>query len=286
MAEVKWIRIATDMFEDEKIEWIDSMKGGEVILVIWMKILTLAGKLNNGGLLALNDHVAYDTKMLAKSFKKSEKVVKKSIEILKKIDLLEEINGILVVKKWEKNQNIDGLEKIREQARKRVAKHREKQKLLAQEQANEGESNVTVTPDVTPNVTPCNAPEQETEQEEETCSNSSSIASSEKDIYERFEEEFQKKLTPSEMKSVDRLVFQYGKDVVEKALDESVLRGKATLGYITGILKNWSLSKITTLGDRLAEKETQQVNTVKRPRLSRASREEEEERRMREKWGF
>lgn len=280
MAEVKWIRIATDMFEDEKIQWIETMKDGDTIICIWIKILTLAGKLNNSGLLALNDHVAYDTKMLAKSFKKSEKVVKKSIEILKKFDLLEEINGVICVKKWEKNQNIDGLEKIREQARNRVARHRMKQKLLAQET----KCNVTVTPDVTLHVTPCNAPEQEQEKEEELCSSSSSF--SEKSIYEKFEEEFQKKLTPSEMNSVDRLVFKYGSDMVDKALNESVLKGKPTLGYITGILKNWSLSKVTTLGDRLAEKETQQVNAIKRPSLPKASKGFKPSGGGKSKWGF
>ena len=284
MAEVKWIRIATDMFEDEKIQWIESMKDGDTVICIWIKILTLAGKLNNSGLLALNDHVAYDTKMLAKSFKKSEKVVKKSIEILKKFDLLEEINGIICVKKWEKNQNIDGLEKIREQARNRVARHRMKQKLLAQET----ECNVTVTPNVTlhvtPNVTLCNALEQEQEKEEELCSSSSLI--SEKSLYEKFEDEFQKMLTPSEMKSIDKLVFTYGSDMVEKALDESVLKGKPTLGYITGILKNWSLSKVTTLGDRLAEKEGQQVNSIKRPSLPKASKGFKPSGGGKSKWGF
>ncbi|ORO94740.1 phage replisome organizer N-terminal domain-containing protein [Streptococcus mitis] len=285
MAEVKWIKIATDMFEDEKIQCIESMKDGDTVICIWVKILTLAGRLNNSGLLALNDHIAYDTKLLAKSFKKSEKIVKKSIKILKSLDLLEEINGILVVKKWEKNQNIDALAKIREQARNRVAKHRAKQKLLAEEKVNEGECNVTVTHDVTLHVTPCNALEQEQEKEEELCSSSSSSIS-EKSIYEKFEEEFQKKLTPSEMKSIDRLVFKYGSEMVEKALTESVLKGKPTLGYITGILKNWSMSKITTLGDRLAEKETQQVNAIKRPSLPKASKGFKPSGGGKSKWGF
>lgn len=289
MAEVKWIKIATDMFEDEKIMLVESSDCGELAIVVWIKMLCLAGKLNNGGLLASTEGLVYDTKNLAKIFKKSEKKIKKIVEILKNFGLIEEINGIFLIKKWEKNQNLDGLEKIREQGKKRAAKHRAKQKLLAEENENEEESNVTdnVTDNVT--VTDGNATEQETEEEteEETCSSSSSsLASSENDIYDKFEEEFQKMLTPSEMKSIDRLVFTYGADMVENALDESVLKGKPTLGYITGILRNWSSSKITTLGDRLAVKGTQQGNAVKRARLSKADKEAEEERRMREQWGF
>lgn len=278
MSEIKWIKITTDIFDDEKMCLIDALPDRDAIIVIWFKILTLAGKLNTNGILAISKDIVYTDEMLAQTFHRPLDTVRTALEIFEKFGMIEKIDGVITLPNWEKHQNIDGMEKIKEQTRKRVAKHREKQKNLAL-------GNVTVTLP----VTQCNATEQEQEeeQEEETSSSSSSSQSSdEKSIYEKFEDEFQKKLTPSEIKNVDRLAFTYGEDRVEKALDEAVLKGKPTLGYITGILKNWSLSKVTTLGDRLAAKENQQGNAVKRPKLSRASKEEEEERRMREKWGF
>ena len=278
MSEIKWIKITTDIFDDEKICLIDALPDSDAILVIWFKILALAGKHNSNGLLMMTDKVHYTDEMLATIFRRPLDTVKIAIGVFEQFGMIEIIDGIISLPNWEKHQNVDGMEKIKEQTRNRVAKYREKQKNLALGNVT---CNVTVTDG--------NATEQEQEQEkeEETSSSSSgSQSSSEKSIYEKFEEELQKKLTPSEIKNVDKLVFTYGEDVVEKALDEAVLKGKPTLAYITGILKNWSLSKITTLGDRLAVKETQQVNAVKRPNLSKASREAEEERRMREKWGF
>ena len=277
MSEIKWIKITTDIFDDEKMCLIDALPDRDAIIVIWIKLLTLAGKLNTNGILAISKDIVYTDEMLAQAFHRPLDTVRMALEIFEKFGMIEKIDGVITLPNWEKHQNIDGMEKIKEQTRKRVAKHREKQKNLAL-------GNVTVTLP----VTQCNATEQEQEeeQEEETSSSSSSQSSDEKSIYEKFEDEFQKKLTPSEIKNVDRLAFTYGEDRVEKALDEAVLKGKPTLGYITGILKNWSLSKVTTLGDRLAVKKTQQGNAVKRPRLSKADREAEEERRMREQWGF
>ncbi|WP_176744987.1 phage replisome organizer N-terminal domain-containing protein, partial [Staphylococcus sp. HMSC034D07] len=43
---------------------------------------------------------------------------------------IEEVNGVFKVSNWEKHQNIEGLEKIREQNRLRKQKQRKKQKLL------------------------------------------------------------------------------------------------------------------------------------------------------------
>ena len=283
MSEIKWIKIATDIFDDEKISLIDALPDHDAIIVIWIKLITLAGKLNTNGVLAISKDIVYTDEMLAQTFHRPLDTVRMALEIFEKFGMIEKIDSVITLPNWEKHQNIDGMEKIKEQNRKRAARHRQKQKSLAQN----NESNVTnnVTDNVT--VTQSNAiEEEEREEEEETSSSSCSFPSEEKSVYEKFEDEFQKKLTPSEMKNVDRLIFTYGEDMVVKALDESVLKGKPNLGYINGILKNWSLSKITTLGDRLAVKENQQGNAVKRARSSRADKEEEEERRMREKWGF
>ena len=53
MADVKWIAVAVNMFDDEKIALIEAMPDADAIIVIWLKMLTLAGKLNNGGVLMM-----------------------------------------------------------------------------------------------------------------------------------------------------------------------------------------------------------------------------------------
>ena len=44
MAEVKWIKLSTQMFEDEKIKLIEQMPEADTILIIWVKLLAQAGK--------------------------------------------------------------------------------------------------------------------------------------------------------------------------------------------------------------------------------------------------
>ena len=58
MAEVKWIKIATDIFDDEKILLIESMPDSYAITTAWFKLLCLAGKQNNDGVFIMNDRIA------------------------------------------------------------------------------------------------------------------------------------------------------------------------------------------------------------------------------------
>ena len=45
MAEVKWIKIATDIFDDEKILLIEGLPDAYAIITVWFKLLCLAGKM-------------------------------------------------------------------------------------------------------------------------------------------------------------------------------------------------------------------------------------------------
>ena len=49
MAEVKWIKIVTDVFDDEKTLMIETLPEADSLIVIWFKLLCLAGKQNNSG---------------------------------------------------------------------------------------------------------------------------------------------------------------------------------------------------------------------------------------------
>lgn len=44
MAEVKWIKIATDIFDDEKILLIEGLPDAYAIITVWFKLLCLAGR--------------------------------------------------------------------------------------------------------------------------------------------------------------------------------------------------------------------------------------------------
>lgn len=157
LAEVKWIKITTDIFNDEKIKIIDTYPARNEILVIWFKLLALAGKSNQDGFLFMNNKIPYTKEMLSAIFNRELKSIQMALTIFQNFGMIEITdNEIISITNWEKHQNIDGLDKIKEQTRKRVAKHREKKAKLL---------NCNVTNNVT--VTNGNAIEEEREEDKE-----------------------------------------------------------------------------------------------------------------------
>jgi predicted phage replisome organizer len=127
MTEVKWIKIITNIFNDEKIQLIESMPDSDTILIIWFKLLALAGKSNSGGLVMFNENVPYTTEMLVTLFRRKESVIQLALQTFERFKMIEILdNDAILISNWEKHQSIDKLEVIREKNRKRVALHREK----------------------------------------------------------------------------------------------------------------------------------------------------------------
>ena len=164
MAGVSWIKISTSMFEDEKIDFIQQLPEGDALLVVWVRLLTMAGRCNAGGYIMLTESIPYTDEMLAARFRKPLNIVKMAMQTFDRLGMVTMSDNGIYIANWEKHQNIDALEKIREQTRKRVAKHREVKQVAG---------NVTVTDDVTHgNATDI---EEELELEEEKTNNTPHI---------------------------------------------------------------------------------------------------------------
>jgi len=132
LAEVKWIKITTDMFDDEKIRLIESMPEGDAILVTWIKLLTLAGKTNDNGTIYLTETIPYTEDMLSTICRRPLQIIRLALQTFEKLEMIAIENGIINIVNWEKHQNIERLQQIREQTRTRVARFREKQRLLSE----------------------------------------------------------------------------------------------------------------------------------------------------------
>ncbi len=135
MSEIKWIKLALNTFDDEKIQIIETMPDNYAIQLIWIKLLIYAGKSNSGGALLINDSIPYTDDMLAGVFRMPLNTVKLALTIFEKFGMINiettiTNNKCICLPNWEKHQNIEGMDKIREQARLRMQKSREKQKLL------------------------------------------------------------------------------------------------------------------------------------------------------------
>lgn len=147
------------MFDDDKIKLIESLPDGDSILVIWVKLLTQAGRTNANGYIFLNENIPYTDEMLATIFNRPLNTVRLALATFQRFGMIEwDETGILILN-WEKHQNIDALEKMREDNRKRVAKFRSNLKLKEEDE----KCNITETL----NVMDCNGIELELELEEE-----------------------------------------------------------------------------------------------------------------------
>lgn len=139
MSDVKWIRVAVDMFDHDKIDFLRSLPEGDSIIVTWIQMLTIAGKSNNGGYLMVTDSIPYTEQLLSNKLRRQPVFLQFALETLEKLNMINVEEGPFHITNWEKHQNATGLEKIKSDTAKRVAKHRR----LKKEQALLLQCNVT-----------------------------------------------------------------------------------------------------------------------------------------------
>jgi predicted phage replisome organizer len=142
MAEVKWVKLTTDMFDNRKIKHLRKLPDGNNIVLIWVMLLTMAGRCNAGGMIFLTENIPYTPKMLADELGFEENTVILALQALENLNMVVKDEGFFVIAGWEEYQNIEGMDKIREQNRIRKQKQRENQALLG---SMSRDSHVTVT---------------------------------------------------------------------------------------------------------------------------------------------
>ena len=130
MADVKWIKITTDIFDDEKILLIESLPDAYAMITVWFKLLCLAGKQNNSGVFMMGK-IAYTDKMLATIFRMKESTVTMALQTFEQFGMVEIIDGVITIPNWGKHQSLDAYEKKKAYDRQYRAVQREKQKMLA-----------------------------------------------------------------------------------------------------------------------------------------------------------
>ena len=135
MADVKWIKITTDIFDDEKILLIESLPDAYAIITVWFKLLCLAGKQNNSGVFLMG-RIAYTDKMLATIFRMKEATVTMAIQTFEQFGMIEIIDGVITIPNWNKHQSLDAYEKKKERDRLYQAERRAAQKALVEKSSD------------------------------------------------------------------------------------------------------------------------------------------------------
>lgn len=136
MADVKWIKITTDIFDDEKILMIESMPSADSIIVIWFKLLAFAGKQNNNGVFLMSNRIAYTDEMLSSIFRRDVKVIRLALDTFEAFGMIEIIDNVITIPNWNKHQTLDAYEKKKERDRLYQAERRANQRALIEKSSD------------------------------------------------------------------------------------------------------------------------------------------------------
>ena len=176
-SDVKWIKITTDIFDDEKVLMIESMPSSDGIIVIWFKLLVLAGKQNNGGVFIMNNRIAYTDEMLASIFRRDVNLVRLALRTFEQFGMIEIVDNVITIPNWNKHQTLDAYEKKKERDRIYQAERRAAQRALI-EKSSDASTDVSHDHQTTPSSYVA-VSEEDKEVEKEIDNSSSSLRSEE-----------------------------------------------------------------------------------------------------------
>jgi len=236
LAEIKWIKLSLGMFDDEKIKLIESMPEADTILIIWVKLLTLAGKKNAKGYIFLSETIPYSDEMLATVFGRPITTVRLALKVLRDFQMIEiDDDHFIAITNWEKHQSLDKYEHKKEQDRLRKQKQRERQKLESQKLLQDG--HVTLRDG--------HAIEEEEEEDKDI-----GVVSSSQNAFAFYQENFGV-LSPYMAEQIEHWIRDMGDVLVIESMKRALEQGKKW-AYADGILKAWFAENIQTVEDVIA----------------------------------
>lgn len=143
---VQWIKIVVDLFEDEKMLFIETLPNADSIMIIWLKLLCLAGKQNNKGVIMFNGK-PYSEKMLSVIFRRDEKTISEALGVFEEYGMTKTVNGTITITNWGKHQNLDKIEANNAYMREYMRNYRKKQKRITEgETADKVNDKVKINP--------------------------------------------------------------------------------------------------------------------------------------------
>ena len=217
MTQIKWIKLNVDMFDDEKIKIIQAMPEGDAILLVWIKLILLAGKTNNGGYVYINESMPYTDEMLSIVLNKPLVVIRLALDTFTNLGMVEtDEKGIYLVN-FEKYQSIDRMEEIREYNRLAQRKHRAKIKCQKMSLTSQRCQDTDIDKDIE--------------------------IDKEKEIYkekEKFDiiQNFKSNLTPNDYEMLNEVIDKYSIDQIKEAVDICKSNNAKNIKYLIQVLKN------------------------------------------------
>lgn len=257
-----WIKLSTAMFDSPKIQMLATLPKGDSYIAFWVRLLCLAGKVNNGGNVYVTESVAYTPQLLATLSGKPVALVKKILQSFQDLGMITITdNGVIVIEGWEKHQNVASLEKIREQTRERVRRYREKQgnangnssgneNVTLQEtqncatvtQENKNKSIDNYDDDDNTPISNLNSRKNANSKAIKTIANNSTTvvvdSKANSDVFDLYSNNICP-ITPILAEKVQSLIADYGEAAVKYGIEAAVEQGVRTYPYVLACAKNY-----------------------------------------------
>ena len=135
MAGLTWVKLNIDMFDNRKIKYLRTLPDGDKIVLIWVMLLTIAGRCNAGGRIFLTEDVPYTPNMLADELGFDVSTVNLAAEHMKKLDMVYFDKDVFIINGWEEYQNSEAQLRAKESRAAINRRYYEKRKALLAEKS-------------------------------------------------------------------------------------------------------------------------------------------------------
>ena len=255
MSDVKWIKIVTDIFDDEKIMLIESLPEADSIIVIWFKLLCLAGKQNNSGVFQINGRIPYTEEMFATIFRRKINTVRMALHTFEQYGMIEIINNTVTIPNWGKHQSIEQIEARREYQRNYQRQYYAKQKALA-----EGKNSKRLEKRLDEGLDKQNLnrvdKNREDKKREEQLQQQEVAAV---DTVQAYASSNLQHMSPGNIQDMMGFMEDLPEDLIRFAIDEACGKGAPRWAYVSSILSSFLRDGIKTVGDAKAAKAKRQA---------------------------
>ncbi|WP_237049357.1 phage replisome organizer N-terminal domain-containing protein [Lentibacillus amyloliquefaciens] len=228
------------MFEDEKIKLIEQMPEADTILVIWVKLLAQAGKTNANGYIYLNENIPYTEEMLATIFDRPVNTVRLALKTLREFGMIHiDEDSFIHIANWEKHQNVEGMDRVKQQNKLRKQRQREREKAKQIEQKPKN---------VTSRDNHATEQEQERRKKKEDKEQEQQQTSAILQFWDGNGFGLNNIQGKNQLLSwLDDSSFKQPEKMILKAMEIACANNKRQLNYIEGILRNWENQSLLTL---------------------------------------
>ena len=102
MANLQWLKLSTNFFDNNKIKLIESEKDGDTLIRVWIQLLTIAMKCNYQGRLSITEDKPMTVDEFSKIMGKSRKKITKCLEKFEELKMIIKEDNFYKIKNWSK----------------------------------------------------------------------------------------------------------------------------------------------------------------------------------------